>query len=101
MRREQFGWPLEGWAYGENGEIFTTSGYTTSAQHIESALWLLGIMMRSIGPWTMPSDTRPGATRALLEHTDFGERFSGKKARQQSNPCAAEVRTRPRCKANP
>lgn len=79
MRKEEFGEPLEGWTYNEQGEIFTASGYTTNAQHIEAALWIMGILLKQYAKDAIYSDERPRATRPLLEPKDLGERFGGKK----------------------
>ena len=75
MREEQLDWPLEGWSYNAEGEITTRSGYTTSAQHIECALWMLGILLKNYTKNAIYSDERPQATRPLTEPADFGKRF--------------------------
>lgn len=94
MRKELFEWPLEGWAYDKNGEIYTRSGYTTSAQHLEAALWIMGILLKQYAKDAIYSDERPRATRALLDLGDLGERFSGKKARSnQCSTCKHAART--------
>jgi len=61
VQLETFDWPLEGWSYDkESGDIFTPSGYSTRAQHIETALWVLSANVRTVGKRPIYSDESVG-----------------------------------------
>ncbi|WIG55333.1 MAG: hypothetical protein OJF61_001119 [Rhodanobacteraceae bacterium] len=74
MRYEEMGKPFgEGWTYGEDGVIYTPSGYRCTPQQIEGMLWLFGCLPFRPDKLLIHSDEAAGALRPLLELADLDD----------------------------
>ena len=74
MRYEEMGKPFgEGWTYGEDGVIYTPSGYRCTPQQIEGMLWLFGCLPFRPDQLLIHSDEAAGALRPLLERADMDD----------------------------
>ena len=76
---------LEGWTIDTDGTITTPSGYRTSAQVIECALWLFGALRITEEKKIMYADTAAGGRRPFYEPADCKERSAGQEARPRRN----------------
>ena len=85
---------LEGWTIDTDGTITTPSGYRTSAQVIECALWLIGALRITEEKRIMHADTAPGARRPFYEPIDCKERSAGMEARPRRHAGTQTLRLR-------
>jgi hypothetical protein len=94
MRYEELTGPLTGWTYDENGIIYTSTGYKTTARQIEFCMWMYDVMTGEARHWMIRSDERPGATRPLFDPNDLNAGSAGKDRDRRKTPRKARQRDR-------